>query len=223
MRKYILWAGAGIAAIFLFYVGFRLINPASAEHLSQKDVKQMVEGMYAGTVSEIVDKGEEFQVELEKDQGKYQLIVDRESGEILSLVRTEIKASEEKETEKGEEKEKQVAEKSEEKDDQGTEQKNTEEKVVKKEEKKVEKQESKSEQKTSSPKKESSPPKKQLTEQQAANIALKQVSGEIDDIELETINGVPYYFVEVEANDDEEALVQINAVSGEVKSLTWDD
>ncbi|WP_019155394.1 PepSY domain-containing protein [Robertmurraya massiliosenegalensis] len=66
-------------------------------------------------------------------------------------------------------------------------------------------------------------PPKHLSEQEAISIALQSVTGEVDDIDLEQSNGLIYYLVEVEVNDDKEATVQINAISGEVMSITWDD
>ncbi|MCQ6274472.1 PepSY domain-containing protein [Bacillus sp. V3B] len=64
---------------------------------------------------------------------------------------------------------------------------------------------------------------KRLTEQDAIALALQQVPGVVEDVDVETINGVGYYFVEVETIDDREATIEINAITGEVKSLTWDD
>lgn len=64
---------------------------------------------------------------------------------------------------------------------------------------------------------------KRLTEEEAIKIALGQVSGEVDDIDIENINGISYYIVEIETSDEKEAVIEINAISGEVKSLTWED
>ncbi|WP_071393760.1 PepSY domain-containing protein [Bacillus tuaregi] len=64
---------------------------------------------------------------------------------------------------------------------------------------------------------------KRLTEQEAAAIALEQVAGNIDDVDYEKVNGMGFYFVDVETTDGREAKVEINAITGEVKSLTWDD
>ena len=68
-----------------------------------------------------------------------------------------------------------------------------------------------------------------LTEAQAIFIALDTVDperkGEVDDVDLETIDGQIYYFVEVEFDtddDDDEAVVQINAITGEVGPIVWD-
>jgi uncharacterized membrane protein YkoI len=61
-----------------------------------------------------------------------------------------------------------------------------------------------------------------ITEKEAASIALSRVNGEIDDIELGEKGGISYYLVEVETEDDD-ATVQINAISGEVMSISWED
>ncbi|WP_338471997.1 PepSY domain-containing protein [Niallia sp. XMNu-256] len=62
-----------------------------------------------------------------------------------------------------------------------------------------------------------------LTEEKAAEIALKEVPGEVDDIDVENINGITYFLVDVEVNDGREATVEINGITGEVQSLTWDE
>ncbi|BFH11568.1 PepSY domain-containing protein [Paenibacillus melissococcoides] len=66
-------------------------------------------------------------------------------------------------------------------------------------------------------------PKKRLTEDEAAAIALKTVDGKVDDIDLIQSGGVAYYLVEIDREDGEDGTVQINAITGEVKSVTWDD
>lgn len=66
-------------------------------------------------------------------------------------------------------------------------------------------------------------PKKRITEEEAAAIALKTVDGKVDDIDLIQSGGVAYYLVEIDREDGEDGTVQINAITGEVKSVTWDD
>jgi uncharacterized membrane protein YkoI len=66
-------------------------------------------------------------------------------------------------------------------------------------------------------------PPKRLTDNQAVQIALTQVQGEVDDIWLETENNQTYYFIKIETNDDREATVHIHAITGEVMSVAWDD
>lgn len=61
-----------------------------------------------------------------------------------------------------------------------------------------------------------------ITEQQAIQIALKQLKGEVDSIDFEETSEGGYYLVEIETQEDE-ATFQIHAVSGKVLSVTWDD
>lgn len=62
-----------------------------------------------------------------------------------------------------------------------------------------------------------------ITEDEAIQIALKEVKGEINDVDLESDDNIHYYLVEIDTTDDREATVQINAITGEVLSITWDD
>ncbi|WP_440114310.1 PepSY domain-containing protein [Paenibacillus sp. QZ-Y1] len=62
-----------------------------------------------------------------------------------------------------------------------------------------------------------------LSEKQAKHKALAEVPGEVDDIELRGTNsGNPYYLVEIDLEDGREAIVQVNAISGAIRSVTWD-
>ena len=62
-----------------------------------------------------------------------------------------------------------------------------------------------------------------LSEQKAKDIALQQVSGDVDDIELKQSGDSRYYLVEIETNEDKDAVIQVNAVTGKVMSITWDE
>ncbi|MDT9721737.1 PepSY domain-containing protein [Paenibacillus sp. ClWae2A] len=63
-----------------------------------------------------------------------------------------------------------------------------------------------------------------LSEKQAKQKALAEVPGEVDDIELRGTNsGNPYYLVEIDLEDGREAIVQVNAISGAIRSVTWDE
>jgi uncharacterized membrane protein YkoI len=69
---------------------------------------------------------------------------------------------------------------------------------------------------------EEAPPPTMLTSLQAIEIALQEVTGKVDDIELDEENGIKVYEVEIEVDEETDALVIINAYSGEILSLTWD-
>ena len=64
---------------------------------------------------------------------------------------------------------------------------------------------------------------RKLTEEEAIKIALENVNGKVDDVDLEHSGGLTYYLVEIEQANDQEATVQINAISGKVMTITWDD
>ncbi|OMP66752.1 PepSY domain-containing protein [Domibacillus epiphyticus] len=60
-----------------------------------------------------------------------------------------------------------------------------------------------------------------LTAEQAGKTALAVVPGTIDEIESGEDKGS--FIVDIEAENGEEATVQVNAISGEVMSISWDD
>jgi uncharacterized membrane protein YkoI len=62
-----------------------------------------------------------------------------------------------------------------------------------------------------------------LTPEQAGEIALKKVSGTVDDIERGDEEEAGSYLVDINAENGEEATVRINAISGEIMSISWDD
>ncbi|GKV69021.1 hypothetical protein NCCP2716_15190 [Sporosarcina sp. NCCP-2716] len=65
-----------------------------------------------------------------------------------------------------------------------------------------------------------------LTKQQAIQIALRQLNGEVDDVDFVKTTDGGYYLVEIEIDVDDgpdEATYQIHAISGKVMSVTWDD
>jgi uncharacterized membrane protein YkoI len=62
-----------------------------------------------------------------------------------------------------------------------------------------------------------------LTEDEAAKLALGKVDGTVTDVDIEKVQGKWYYFVEIDTPDGREADVQLNAASGAIISVTWDD
>lgn len=47
--------------------------------------------------------------------------------------------------------------------------------------------------------------------------------GRVKDTDIEEDGGMRYYLIEIETADGREAEVQLNAASGKVISVTWDD
>lgn len=63
-----------------------------------------------------------------------------------------------------------------------------------------------------------------LNEEEASKIALTEIPGVVDDVDLrDTDSGIPYYLIDIELEDGREATVEINAISGAIRSVTWDD
>lgn len=62
-----------------------------------------------------------------------------------------------------------------------------------------------------------------ISEEEAIALALKKVPGTVKDVDRENEGGRWYYFVEIETEDGREADVQLNAASGAIVSVTWDD
>ncbi len=65
-----------------------------------------------------------------------------------------------------------------------------------------------------------------ISENEAAQIALNKIGGELDDVELKQVDGTVYYEVEIEVeenDEDEEYILRINGITGEIISVTQDD
>ena len=63
---------------------------------------------------------------------------------------------------------------------------------------------------------------KPLTEQQISTIARSQFNGEVDDIEFVGTTDGGYYNVDME-NEEDEATLQIHALTGKILTIIYDD
>jgi len=65
-----------------------------------------------------------------------------------------------------------------------------------------------------------------ITKEQAIDIALGQLKGDVDKVEFESTSEGGFYLIEIEQDnkdaDDIEAVFQIHAISGKIMSVTWD-
>jgi uncharacterized membrane protein YkoI len=59
-----------------------------------------------------------------------------------------------------------------------------------------------------------------ITANEAGKLAAQHVMGTVDDVELGRSND---YLVEIDTGDGREAVVQVNAISGAIMSVAWDD
>lgn len=62
-----------------------------------------------------------------------------------------------------------------------------------------------------------------INKEQAITIAKTQLTGEVQYTTYENTSDGGYYLIEIESEDDREAVIQVHGVSGEVLSVTWDD
>ena len=62
-----------------------------------------------------------------------------------------------------------------------------------------------------------------INKEQAITIAKTQLNGEVQYTTYENASDGGYYLIEIESEDDREAVIQVHGVSGEVLSVTWDD
>ncbi|MDR0136895.1 PepSY domain-containing protein [Metabacillus idriensis] len=195
--------------------------------VTEAEARNLVEAHYTGTIKEMVltklDDREVYQVELEEKKGLYTLEVDAATGSIQNLKQVKKADLEsEKEPALSVAEAKKLAEET----YSGNVQTMTLQGktysitlLTKTEEIKVEMNadsgEIKSEDKSSIEK--TKQPVK-LTEEQAEKIALAEVKGKIEDIDLEEEDGSVFYEVEIESGQ-QEATIQIDAFTGKILSV----
>ncbi|WP_163526780.1 PepSY domain-containing protein [Halobacillus ihumii] len=205
----------------------------SAEPLSIGDAKKLIKNQYSGKIVQIDEIHDEFIFTIERDTGEYQIQVDKSTSKINDMERLTTKQPESTESKIRKQVEQEYSGKitslKERKDGNQLQY----EVEIKLEDKKVklimtetgdviqEKSVTDNDQNTSQEGKPqgTNPP---ITEEQAQKLALKQVSGTIEDVEYEEENGQFFYLIDIENGEETEATVQINAITGEIK-LSWDD
>ena len=66
-----------------------------------------------------------------------------------------------------------------------------------------------------------------ITREQAIEIALGQLNGEVEEVEFHQTDDGGFYLIEIEQDneksDDLEAVIQIHAITGDVLSVDWDN
>lgn len=227
------WFSAAIGTliliiIFVSWQQFGRLSP-SADILTEQEAEKLIQKRYHGKVSQINFADQQYHIELEKQNRFYLIKLDAESGKILSF--SEIRASTQKttpsqKTERTEEEIKTIA---------LTELNGSITSIEKIENNVFKVIVNDAERQTtlqidafsgvilSSASTIMNDQPKGLTEAEAAQIALQQVQGEVDDLWHETKDNQTYFLVKIETNDDREATVQIHGITREVISVSWDD
>lgn len=62
-----------------------------------------------------------------------------------------------------------------------------------------------------------------VSEEEAIRLALQEVPGKADDVETEINESGAFYLVEVKGADGRDAVVQVDAISGSIRSVAWED
>lgn len=196
--------------------------------LTEEEVKTVIQEQYEGEIGRIQLIDDEYMVEIRSEKGVYDLRLNSRTGEVTSLEQTEnFKTKEEFLTEKqvrdiilthtdGKIESMKLVEEKESFVYKAVIAKETEtiNMIIDAENGKILSLSSENSEDIS----------KNITEKQAGVIAIKHVNGgKIDDIELKKNKQTSYYLVEIEFGDEKEASVQVNAISGEIMSVIWDD
>lgn len=241
--RWIAIIGVFTAAIFIL-LAFKPWE-GYAKALSEDAVKEALLAQYPGTVHESLKKGNHYRLELETEQGLYEVEVSAHSGDVISLhqlkafpneigvvhgkpnvpnasatptptpepVVTSVPTQTVTPTPTATPTPTKPA---------ATNNKATD-KPSTKPTKKPNNQ-SNSHNYTSKPSKKPPVNVKMISKDQAGKLAAAHVHGKVEDVDLKKSKGdVKYYLVEVDVKDRGDAIVQVNAISGAIMSVVWED
>ncbi|WP_082233450.1 PepSY domain-containing protein [Halobacillus massiliensis] len=218
--------GSAAALILLIILIWQIVqSTTSAEPMTEREAADYVASQYGGSILEAAQKDDLFVVSLQTDKGEYKVQINRYTSEIEHMERFENNSRDpltQKEaeaialenqpgslssTKKRKDENTIVYEvQIENKDEMVTLLINEEGTILDKQVK----QEQEEERTTL------------ISEKEAIEKALQEVKGKVDDVDYETSGNLPYYLIEIE-RDDDDAEVQIHAITGEILSIKWDD
>jgi uncharacterized membrane protein YkoI len=224
---YLAVGGLFLAAI-LAAAAKQLGGESTSEPLTEKEATALIEERYQGEVLDIKKESGSYWIELQKSQGIYRIKLNASRGEIISFEKFEeisphngqktLKKEKVIEIIQAEEKGKLVSLKRVSENE-----KTTFQAVLQEDNQKVKIIIDALSGEILTRQIVTEPVSKRLTEKEAAQIALKELPGEVDGVDFEVTENASYYLVEIETADSREVVVQINAITGEVMSVTWDD
>jgi uncharacterized membrane protein YkoI len=210
--------GVAATVILTFAIWLFADRMTSAEPLTAEEATNKVKELYKGEIVEVNEEKAVYRITIELDTGKYEVEIDRENGDVNRMIRTKKEVASNKEGAVDSE-----TLPSKEPDQNHQKEDSTGE--LPSQDPVAPQPSGPTDPASQEPNQSQAPsPVKQLSDQEAAAIALSKVAGEVDEIELGESGGISYYLIEIENEGaEEEATVQINAISGEVMSITWDD
>ena len=230
-KRKLIWITGGIILIALLVFGVLWLSPFSSKTLTEEEMKATALIKYPGEIISATQSDKDYEIEVQMATGVYAIKMDTKNGKILSLKQMsseELSPSFDKLTE--DQIKKEIATQGELKSihfvDAGfpyyeavVHNENVEVTL------KVDPYDGSIINSTQAP---TSTKSLLLTEHEALIIAASHLNGIADeDAELHHPSGqTPYYLVEVEiedGDDDREAVVQVDAYTGSVKSVKWED
>lgn len=203
--------GVGVFLVVMFAVWQVSRVMTSAQPLTAEEATQKVQELYKGDIVRVKEGTDLYLITIVLDTGTYEIEIDRKSGDIASMTRTKKGVASNEGAQKEATEEEQI-----ENPPNNSQEKEPSDQGGTREKQGTPQADDNSNAKPETP--------RSITEQEAIEIALKQLSGEVDDVELEQSGGHTYYLVEIEREGEEaEATIKINAISGEVMSVFWED
>jgi uncharacterized membrane protein YkoI len=227
-KKWI-WAACAILVFALIWIiGFQWWAPSlSAQTLTEDDANKAAMDKYPGEIIKTTKSEGEYQVDMQLKTGIYHIRINAKSGEVNSIERDEkaLEIPEEKAPKQLTQKEIEALISSQgdlesidfvqEKDF------SYYKAVVSKNNEKIT---LKLDPYTGNVIDSTKEPTRTMTENEAIAIAEEHVKGSVDDVDFyQPSDQTPYYLVEVELKDDREVVVQIDAYTREVKTVSWED
>ncbi|MDM5297635.1 PepSY domain-containing protein [Bacillus pumilus] len=219
---------AGCLVVLAAFV-LLMIQTIDQKMLSESDIKKIIEKDYNGNITNValINHKQDYTLTLENEKGIYQIIASSASGQMKEM--KQLKSYQQQSNDKNAAL---LAEEAAVQKVNGT--------VIEKKEKTdrfiftiqskkglyqvdVDKQTLKvteAERKTPSTKE-----KKQtkITVEEAKQIALKEVGGTVDDADLDTLSGMLVFEVELDLPNGREAEVLVNAYTGEIEGITYEN
>jgi len=229
------WLTGGVAAcVIILCVGVLIWRTwlQASPMLTVEEVNQRVLAEYPGEITRLIQQGDTYNIRLQSKQGIYDMILGAQNGDIQSIKRIEDTAASSSSKDNHPSKTT-ITDNSPSSSSPNTESSAQQQNPSASSSAGASGNPSSAKQSipTNEPQNDKSSgsatvsPSGVISAEKAERIALQQVKGTVDDTEYEhgDKQGQRYYLVEIDTADDREATVQINAISGEVMSVTWDD
>lgn len=199
------------------------------ETVTKEEIQSRIEQMYGGSVSNLIRKKDRYIAQINRQDGLYEIVADTSKGDIISITLLEQAAKQQQLPIKTKEDIQSIV---------SSEYEGTIERMV---------LSSETEQPfyavdiakdetlitltidaltgsiLDSKKKQTTAEQALISKDEAIIKAKTQLTGEVQYITYEETSDGGYYLIEIESEDDREAVIQVHGVSGEILSVTWDD